>query len=72
MTPDHGALCELLFEVSNEDRLKIMEILAAKSMNLTALSKKMCISTQEMSRHVMRLTASGITERDLKDRKSVV
>lgn len=64
MTPDHSAFCELLFEASNEDRLRIIEVLASKPMKLTALSKKTGISTQEMSRHVTRLTASGIAERD--------
>jgi predicted transcriptional regulator len=65
LTLDNGAFCELLFEASNEDRLRIIEVLAEKPMKLTTLSKKTGISTQEMSRHVTRLTTSGITERDL-------
>jgi predicted transcriptional regulator len=64
MTSDNVVLCELLFEASNEDRLQIVSLLSEKPMNLTTLSKRTGIGTQEISRHVARLTESGIIKRE--------
>ena len=64
MTSDLDAFCELLFEASNEDRLQILSLLNEEPMTLTMLSKRASIGTQETSRHVMRLTESGIIKRE--------
>jgi len=42
-------LCDLLFEVSNEDRLTILRKLSEESMNVTGLAKELGLTTQESS-----------------------
>ncbi len=64
MTRDLDDFCELLFEASNEDRLRILGLLNEEMMSVTMLSKRMGMGTQEMSRHVNRLTECGIVARD--------
>lgn len=59
-------LCNLLFELSNEDRLKILHKLAKKGMNVTNLSKALSLSTQETSRHLSRLYEVGLIQKDAK------
>jgi len=56
-------LCDLLFEVSNEDRLRILLQLEEGALNITNLSRELGITTQEASRHVSRLADVGLTER---------
>jgi len=58
------SLCGLLFEVSNEDRLKILLQLEKGGINITNLSRKLGISTQEASRHISRLSEVGLTTKD--------
>jgi len=58
-------LCNLLFELSNEDRLRILHQLNKKAMNVTNLSKTLGLTTQESSRHVSRLGDVGLTEKDV-------
>ena len=65
MPSDLDAFCELLFEASNEDRLRILSLLSENPVNLTMLSKRAGIGTQEISRHVTRLTECGIIRREL-------
>ena len=50
------SLCDLLFEVSNEDRLRILRELHAREMNVTTLARAIEVTTQEVSRHLSRLT----------------
>lgn len=57
-------LCSLLFELSNEDRLKILRKLEKKSMNVTGLSRELNLTTQEASRHISRLVGTGLTQKD--------
>jgi predicted transcriptional regulator len=57
-------LCDLLFEASNEDRLKIMVKLDTEPMNITRLSRELSLSTQETSRHISRLGEVGLTVKD--------
>lgn len=57
-------LCDLLFEVSNEDRLRILVKLDEESMNITQLSKELGLSTQETSRHINRLNEVELTTKD--------
>jgi predicted transcriptional regulator len=64
MTSNLDAFCELLFEASNEDRLQILSLLIEQPMNVTMLSKRVGIGTQETSRHVIRLTESGTIKRE--------
>lgn len=56
-------LSELLFEFSNEDRLRIVTELAKEAMNLTSLSKHLSLTVQETSRHLSRLSKAKIIEK---------
>ena len=57
-------LCDILFEVSNEDRLRILKALREEPRNLTALARGLGLSTQEASRHAARLSAVGLAAKD--------
>ena len=57
-------LCDILFELSNEDRLEILLRLSEEPSNLTNLSKMLDLTTQETSRHVSRLTEVSLTRKD--------
>ncbi|MCX6648873.1 MAG: helix-turn-helix domain-containing protein [Candidatus Bathyarchaeota archaeon] len=52
--------CDLLFEISNEDRLRIMEELGAAPLHATGVSRRLDIPTQEASRHLLRLAEVGL------------
>jgi len=58
------SLCDLLFEVSNEDRLRLLRELRDREMNVTAIARAIEVTTQEVSRHLSRLTEVGLTEKD--------
>ena len=58
-------LCNLLFELSNEDRLRILHQLNKEAMNVTNLSKTLDLTTQESSRHISRLGEVGLTQKDI-------
>lgn len=57
-------LCDLLFELSNEDRLNILNLLMEESLILSHISKKLESSVQETSRNVSRLSENGLIVRD--------
>jgi predicted transcriptional regulator len=57
-------LCDLFFELSNEERMKILRELQKGSANITRLSRAMDISTQEVSRHVSRLVECDVVSKD--------
>ncbi len=57
-------LCDLLFEISNEIRLSILQQLEKGPTNISTLSKSLDISNQECSRHVSRLVDAELAERD--------
>lgn len=57
-------LRKLFFELSSEDRLRILQQLNKKAMNVTGLSKKLDLTTQESSRHVSRLSDVGLAQKD--------
>jgi len=57
-------LCDLLFEVSNEDRLGILKVLSDRALNVTNLAKELDLTNQECSRHVSRLGEVGLTWKD--------
>ena len=54
-------LCDLFFEFSNEDRLRILRTLQSEHLTVTALSKELDLTTQETSRHLARLGEVGLT-----------
>jgi len=53
-------LCELFFELSNEDRVNILILLQQEHLNLTNISNKLMLRNQETSRHLSRLEESGL------------
>jgi predicted transcriptional regulator len=54
---------DLMFEVSNEDRVNILRELRLERSTYSDLSRKLDITTQEVSRHLSRLTENGLTTR---------
>ena len=58
-------LCKLLFELSNQDRLRILRQIGKEAMNVTNLSKALDLTTQESSRHLSRLNEVGLTVKDV-------
>ncbi|MCW4050195.1 MAG: DUF1724 domain-containing protein [Candidatus Bathyarchaeota archaeon] len=52
-----------MFEVSNEDRVRILEELRVEPTSYSGLSRKLGITTQEISRHLSRLNEIGLTTR---------
>ena len=58
------ALCDLLFELSNEDRLLILLELESGAMNLSNIAKKLNFTAQGTSRNIARLLQLSIIERD--------
>ena len=56
---------DVLFEVSNEDRYKILLQLAETPMNVTQLSKIIGLSLTETSRHLSRLCEVGLTQKEV-------
>jgi predicted transcriptional regulator len=58
------AFFDVLFEVSNEDRYKILLQLLDKPLNITQLSKRLGLSLTETSRHLSRIGDVGLTRRD--------
>jgi predicted transcriptional regulator len=57
-------LCALLFELSNEDRLRIVRHLHSNPSNVTHLSQKLGFTIQETSRHLSRLGHVGLTTKE--------
>ena len=57
-------LCDLYFELSNEERLKILHNIREKNMNITALAQTVDVTTQECSRHIARLSDFNLVQRN--------
>jgi predicted transcriptional regulator len=57
-------LCDILFEVSNEDRLSILRRLVEEPMKVTSISRELGFTNQECSRHISRLSEVGLTLKD--------
>ena len=53
-------LYELFFELSNEDRVNILNLLQREHLNLTNISNKLELRNQETSRHLSRLEEPGL------------
>ena len=58
------ALCDLLFEFSNEERLKILLELEKGPKNLTRIAKDLDFTSQGTSRNVARLVETAIISRN--------
>jgi predicted transcriptional regulator len=61
------ALCDLLFELSNEDRLKILLGLDKGPKNLMKIAKELDTSAQGTSRNIARLVETSIICRNSED-----
>ncbi len=64
-------LSELLFELSNEHRLKILNILSYHNQNLKGFSKFMSIPKPEIYRNLKRLISAGIIYKGNKNEYSL-
>jgi predicted transcriptional regulator len=62
--PDLNDLHSLLFELSNKDRLIILDQLAKGAINVTNLSKRSGLTIQEASRHISRLGKAMLIFKD--------
>ena len=60
---DMQSLCDLMFELSNTDRVRILLSLLQGPKNITGISKKLNTTTQETSRHITRLSDIGLVSR---------
>ncbi|MFX1560910.1 MAG: helix-turn-helix domain-containing protein [Promethearchaeota archaeon] len=56
-------LSKLLFELSNEDRLRILKVLGVGPQKLTALASTLDLTVQETSRHLSRMTKSKLIQK---------
>jgi len=59
------SLCDLLFEVSNKDRLYILLQIRDSPSNKSSFAMELDLSNKENSRHANRLTEVRLTRRDL-------
>jgi predicted transcriptional regulator len=57
-------LGDIYFELSNEDRLEILDRLRENPMNVTRLARELEITTQECSRHTARLSEALLVARN--------
>ena len=55
---------DVMFEVSNEERVSIMRALTLEKTSFSGLARNLSITTQEVSRHFNRLVESGLATRD--------
>ena len=55
---------DVIFEFSNEERVKMMKALTTDRTSFSGLSRSLGITTQEVSRHFNRLVESGLATRD--------
>jgi predicted transcriptional regulator len=56
-------LCDLLFELSNEDRLKILDELREENLRLSHISQRLNFTAQETSRNIARLVEAKLVTR---------
>ncbi len=57
-------LADLLFELSNADRLAILSKLYSKNSKLSELAEDLSATVQETSRHLERMARSGLVEKN--------
>ena len=53
-----------MFEVSNEERVRILRVIKEKRTSFSGIARELDITTQEVSRHFNRLMEAGLTTRD--------
>lgn len=63
MSVEDSAVCDLLFEVSNEDRIRILKCLTESPLSTTRLSQRLEQKNQETSRHLTRLEQTGLVSK---------
>jgi predicted transcriptional regulator len=56
-------LCDLLFELSNEDRLRILFELEKENLKLSHIAKRLDFTVQETSRNLTRLSKAQLVEK---------
>lgn len=61
---DEEGLPDLLFNLASSDRLKLLSEVAAKKQKMSNLSKAIGATTPECSRHLSRMTGSGLVRKD--------
>ena len=61
--PTMERLCDLLFELSNEDRLKILGELGKENLKLSHISQRLDFTAQETSRNIARLVEARLVTR---------
>ena len=59
-----SGLCDLLFELSSEERVKIMRLIGREKSKLTSIARALGITNQECSRHVSRLAQVGLVAKE--------
>jgi len=57
-------LSPLLFELANEDRLRILQVIQEKPSRLTQISEKLNLTVQETSRHLSRLSDARLASKN--------
>ncbi len=65
-----GDLCDLLFELSSEERMKIMQSLLQEKLKLSHLSQKLDMTVTETSRHLQRLSDVQLVHKEADGRFS--
>ena len=58
-------LCDLLFEFSSPERMRIMNSLMEEGLKLSQLSKKIDMTVSEASRHLQRLTDLALIDKNV-------
>ena len=59
------SLCELFFELSNEERLRIFLLLDKKMLKMTHVSRELDLTVQETSRHLSRLNEKMLIKKNV-------
>jgi predicted transcriptional regulator len=59
-----SAAAGLLFELANEDRLRILEEINREPLKLSQVARKLSATVQEASRHLERLSKAKLIQRD--------
>jgi predicted transcriptional regulator len=59
------SLCDLFFELSNEERLRIFLLLDEKTLKMTHISRELDLTVQETSRHLSRLSDKKLIRKNV-------
>ncbi len=61
--PELDHFYDTLFELSNQDRYNILQSLRVENINVSNMAKHLSLTTQEVSRHINRLSEVGLIEK---------